>query len=77
MDDYLKPGDEHPNELAPGFPVHLAAPARRALAEAGYTRLDQLAGVRESELAKLHGLGPNAIAQLREALAAVGLAFAE
>lgn len=53
----------------------LAAPARRALAGAGYTSLDQLAGVCESELERLHGIGPTAIAAVREALAERGLSF--
>lgn len=63
-----------PNES--DLPAKLAAPARRALAGAGYERLAQLADVRASELLKLHGIGPNAIAQLWQALAARGLAFA-
>lgn len=53
------------------------APARRALATAGYTRLVQLTSVGEAELLQLHGVGPKAIRLLREALAAQGLAFAE
>lgn len=59
-----------------GLPTGLAAPARRALHEAGYLRLDQLAGVSESDLLKLHGMGRKALATLREALAARGLSFA-
>ncbi|MDP9374713.1 MAG: DNA-binding protein [Chloroflexota bacterium] len=55
------------------LPSTLARPARRALADAGYTRLDQLAGVGEAELRRLHGIGPNALAQLRRALADHGL----
>ena len=54
----------------------LASPARRALAGAGYTHLEQLTRVSEVELGKLHGLGPNALAQLRRALTARGLSFA-
>jgi Bacterial RNA polymerase, alpha chain C terminal domain len=46
----------------------LSAPARRALSRAGYTRLDQLAQISESDLKKLHGMGPTAIAALRAAL---------
>ena len=53
----------------------LAAPARRALSAAGYTRLDQLAEVSEADLKKLHGMGPTAITALREALHARGLSF--
>ena len=58
------------------FPEGLAAPARRALAGAGYSRLDQLTTVSEAGLKKLHGIGPKAIDQLRRALAARGLSFA-
>jgi hypothetical protein len=54
----------------------LAAPARRALAAAGYWRLEQLAQVRETDLKQLHGIGPTAIETLRRALAANGLSFA-
>ena len=60
-----------------GFPAGLAAPARRALAGAGYTRLDQLAGQREADLRQLHGMGPKALEQLRRALAERGLAFSQ
>lgn len=65
------------NEQAGGFPPGLAAPAQRALAGAGYTRLAQLAGVSEAEILALHGMGPKALEQLRRALAEQGLAFAE
>ena len=58
------------------LPARLAAPARRALAAAGYTRLAQLTAVSEAELLALHGMGPKALEQLREALAAIGLSFA-
>ena len=58
------------------LPIELAAPARRALDAAGYYRLEQLAKVSEAEIAQLHGIGPNALQQLRRALAANGLAFA-
>ncbi len=46
----------------------LAAPARRALAGAGYTRLEQLADVSDADLEKLHGMGPRAITAIRDAL---------
>lgn len=48
------------------LPEKLASPARRALSGAGYSRLEQLTRITEAELA-----------QLREALAAKGLSFAE
>jgi hypothetical protein len=62
-------------EPASDFPK-LAAPARRALAGAGYTHLAQLARVTEAELMALHGMGPNALKTLRAAMQSRGLAFA-
>jgi DNA repair protein RadC len=59
------------------LPIELAKPARRALSEAGYLRLEQLTNVSETELKQLHGIGPNAIKQLRRALEALGLSFAD
>ncbi|WP_019634676.1 helix-hairpin-helix domain-containing protein [Actinomadura atramentaria] len=52
-----------------------AAPARRALANAGYDDLESLATATEREVADLHGMGPKALATLREALAEHGLSF--
>lgn len=54
----------------------LAAPAQRALAGAGYTHLEQLTKVSESDLGKLHGMGPNALKTLHQALADKSLSFA-
>jgi hypothetical protein len=58
------------------LPQKLAAPARRALLAAGCTRLDQVAKLSEADLKRMHGIGPNALDQLRRALAAKGLSFA-
>ncbi len=58
------------------LPAGLASPAWRALTGAGYWRLEQLTTVSEDEIKKLHGIGPNALKQLRSALAAKGLSFA-
>lgn len=52
--------------------TNLSAPAHRALAGAGYSRLDQIARTTATDLLKLHGIGPKAIRQLREALAERG-----
>jgi hypothetical protein len=57
-----------------GFPT-LAAPAQRALANAGYTRLEHLAVLSERDLRALHGMGPTAIGALRAALAQRGLSL--
>jgi predicted flap endonuclease-1-like 5' DNA nuclease len=62
---------------APDFPTGIGRPAQRALAAAGYTRLEQLTTVSETELLKLHGVGPKAIRVLGDALQSHGLAFAE
>jgi hypothetical protein len=67
MKNYGKQNDD--------FPKALAQPARRALAAAHIHRLDQLTEMTEAELGKLHGIGPNAINQLRMALEAKGLSF--
>lgn len=59
------------------FPAGLAQPALRALAGAGYDHLEQLASVPEEDVQRLHGIGRNALDQLRAALASIGLSFAE
>ena len=57
------------------FPPGLAQPALRALAGAGYDHLEQLASVPEADVCSLHGIGPNALAKLRDALTSRGLCF--
>ena len=59
------------------LPSELSAPARRALDAAGIDRLEQLTKVSEADLAQLHGIGPKTLRQLRGALSAKGLAFAD
>ena len=55
----------------------MSQPAHRALMNAGYTTLEQLNGVSESELAKLHGMGPKALRVLQSALAEKGMTFSK
>jgi hypothetical protein len=55
----------------------LAAPARRALANAGIEDLADLARIREAELLALHGMGPNALDKLSAEMAVRGVRFAE
>jgi predicted flap endonuclease-1-like 5' DNA nuclease len=50
----------------------IGAPATRALAAIGITRLDQVAGRSEAELLTLHGFGPRALRILRDELTARG-----
>jgi hypothetical protein len=58
-----------------GLPKNIAAPATRALAAAGYTRLTQLANVPVAELKQLHGVGPRGLARLQDALDQQGLSL--
>ncbi len=64
-------------ELESDLPTELAKPARRALVGVGYLRLEQFTKISESEVLQLHGMGPKALDQIRRALAAKGLSFAE
>jgi predicted RecB family nuclease len=58
-----------------GFAALLAAPARRALENAGIRTLQQLAQKNEADILTLHGMGPSSIPKLREALKSAGLVF--
>lgn len=53
-----------------GLPRSIGRPATRALVEAGIESLDDVARLPEAELAAMHGVGPKAVAILREAVAA-------
>lgn len=55
--------------------VGLAAPARRALIDAGLTKVDQLVRWTRSDLADLHGMGPNALKKLDAVLKERGASF--
>lgn len=60
-----------------GTPLpRIGAPAARALRAQGIWTLEQVRGLREDELAALHGVGPVAMRFLRDALAERGWAFA-
>ncbi len=62
-DDLPMPDDDLPK---------IGAPATRALASIGITRLDQLVDQSESELLALHGFGPRALEILNAELATRG-----
>ncbi|MBN1453686.1 MAG: hypothetical protein JW963_21910 [Anaerolineales bacterium] len=64
------------NHQESDLPAKLAKPAQRALAGAGIHSLEQLTKFSEAEIKQLHGIGPNALKQLRIALNAKGLSFA-
>ncbi len=55
----------------------LAAPARRALASAGISTLEDLQRISPQALADLHGMGPNALAVLEQACAVAGFVIGE
>ncbi|WP_114379644.1 DNA-binding protein [Paenibacillus prosopidis] len=59
------------------LPAGLSKPALRALAGAGYMRLEQFTKISEAEVKKLHGMGPKALELIRQALAAKSLSFAD
>jgi hypothetical protein len=54
----------------------IGKPATRALTNAGYTKLAQFTQVTESQILKLHGVGPKAVRILNEALKGKQLSFA-
>ena len=55
--------------------IGLAAPARRALVDAGLTELTQLSKWARVDLAALHGMGPNALMKIDDALKISGFSF--
>ena len=55
--------------------VGLAAPARRALVDAGLTRVSQLSKWKRDAVAELHGMGPNALKKIEIAMSKRGLKF--
>jgi hypothetical protein len=77
MKKNLQPSEEQLANESDELPAKLAKPAQRALAGANITRLSQLSKITEAELAKLHGMGPKAIEQIRAALTVTGISFAE
>jgi hypothetical protein len=67
-----------PRQNAPmseGDLPNIGAPATRALASIGVTRLEQLVDYTEAELLALHGFGPRALGILNDALSAAGLSL--
>jgi predicted flap endonuclease-1-like 5' DNA nuclease len=61
---------------ASDLPHGIGNPARSALAVIGITQLEQLTGMSEKEVLKLHGVGPKAVRILKEELSKRSLAFA-
>lgn len=65
--------DQQTATIQPNFPKGVAKPALRALLAAGFTRLEELTRISESELLELHGMGPKAVTALIAGLKARGL----
>lgn len=57
------------------LPEGLAQPALRALASAGINSLQDFTMVKQDDLARMHGIGPNALAKIKTALEKQGLTF--
>ena len=68
MDNFSKPESDLPK---------ISKPATRALTNAGYYRLEQFSNVTESDILKLHGVGPKGVRILKDALKEIGLSFAK
>ena len=72
-----KPKEDTTSKVTTDFIDELAKPAQRALSGAGVTTLKQLAKMSEEEVSLLHGIGQNAIEQLKQSLGEHGLSFAK
>ena len=55
--------------------IGLAAPARRALVDAGLTELIHLKKFKREQIDALHGMGPSALKTLDAAMKKLGMAF--
>jgi hypothetical protein len=60
-----------------GWMSGLSSPARRALENQGIIKPSILANYSESEILKLHGIGPSSIPLLKQALNTEGLNFSD
>ncbi|MEP7103084.1 MAG: DNA-binding protein [Candidatus Dojkabacteria bacterium] len=57
------------------FPKGVGAPAIRALASVGVSKVEQLVKFREVQLKGLHGIGPKALGVLKAELKSKGLSL--
>jgi hypothetical protein len=71
----LKLDGKSKKKQAGDLPAKLGGPAERALANAGIKNLRQLTKFTEADIKQLHGVGPNALGKLRQALTEKGLSF--
>jgi DNA-directed RNA polymerase alpha subunit len=71
------PKCESKKQPASAYLQTLAAPARRALENAGISSLKKLARYSEEEVLALHGFGKSSLPKLHDALKNAGLSFKE
>lgn len=62
------------NKETPAFD-YLAAPARRALASLGVSKLQEIGKYSEADIQQLHGIGASALKRLKDAMATAGVSF--
>jgi hypothetical protein len=55
--------------------IKLSKPAQRALAAAGISKPEQFSKFSEDDVKKMHGIGPNAMKEIKKMLAVNGLSF--
>lgn len=55
----------------------LGKPAQRAILNSGISTLEELAALSEKDVARWHGIGPNALLKLRAMLMEKGLSFSD
>lgn len=75
MSSSVRPLCEKEKKPLTGFLSLLAAPACRALENAGIKTLSQLAKLSEAEVLALHGMGKSSLPILQKALKEKGLTF--
>lgn len=56
------------NPTAKWLPREIGQPATRALVNAGYKNMSQIARAKDADLLALHGFGPKALRILRETI---------
>ena len=65
------------DKVTGSLPAKLSKPAQRALHNAGILKLEHFSKFSEKEITKLHGIGPNAMVEIKKALADAGFSFKE
>jgi predicted flap endonuclease-1-like 5' DNA nuclease len=69
---------DHFNKTTPESDLpNIGKPATRVLTNAGYIKLHQFTKVTETDILKLHGVGPKAVRIINEALKEKGQSFAK